>query len=437
MIISEPANNYDVLIIGGGIAGIEAALTLGDMGYKVLLLEKTPSIGGKMALLSKVFPTLDCASCIATPKMAAAQNHPNIEILVYSEVVSVLRRVRGDFDVTIRRKPTYVDQSKCTGCTWCEKVCPVVVNDEFNYGLSGRKAIYIAFDIAIPKKAIIDMDNCAMCGLCEEICPADAINFLDKPKEFEIKVKAIIIASGFKLFDPRQKPEFGYGRLKNVITSMQLERLLSPTSPTGGVVRPGDYKEPEKIGFVLCVGSRDLNLSYPPCSQVCCMYSLKQAQLVLGALPLAETKIFYIDIRAFGKGFEEFYSQSKLMGVELVKGQVDVLEEDENGNVIVRYYNPETGEVYEEKFDLVVLAVGFRPDPNIASIFKNVKLELDEYGWIKIADPHEDPCQTSIPGVFVAGTASGPKDIPDSIISANSAATSAAEYIEKTFGRIR
>lgn len=437
MLIKEPKSEYDVLIVGGGIAGMEAALTLGDMGFKVLLVESTPSIGGKMALLSKVFPTLDCASCIVTPKMASVQYHPNIDLLVYSKVLEIVRRVKGDFDVAILRKPTYVDFSKCTACTWCEKICPIVVPDEFNYELRGRKAAYIAFDVAIPKKAVIDIDNCLMCGLCEKVCPADAINFLDQKMKFNIRVKAVIVATGFRLFDPKEKPEFKYGKFKNIITSIQMDRLLSPTSPFGGVVRPLDFKEPEKIAFVLCAGSRDLKIDYPLCSQVCCMYSIKQAQLLLGALPLAEVTIFYIDIRAFGKGFEEFYNQSKLMGIEFVKGQVDVFEENPDGSVTIRYYDYGEGKMKEEKFDLVVLAVGFRPENEVVKIFKNASLELDEYGWIKVKDPNLAPNQTSIPGVFVAGTASGPKDIPDSIVDANSAAMSAAKYISSMRGGSR
>lgn len=434
MLITQPKQEYDVLIIGGGIAGMEASLTLGDMGFKVLLVEETPSIGGKMALLSKVFPTLDCSSCIVTPKMAAVQHHPNIDLLVYSDVLEIVRRVKGDFDVVIRKKPTYVDFSKCTACTWCEKICPIVVSDEFNYGVRGRKAAYIAFDIAIPKKAVIDIENCLLCGLCEKICPAEAINFLDEERTFRIKVRAIILATGFKLFDPKEKPEFKYGKFRNVITSIQMDRLLSPTSPFGGVVRPLDFKEPEKIAFILCVGSRDLKLDYPLCSQVCCMYSIKQAQLVLGALPLADVTIFYIDIRAFGKGFEEFYKQSEMMGVRFVKGQVDLLEENPDGSIRIRYFDYADGKMKSEDFDLVVLAVGFRPKDGVAKIFKNVKLELDEYGWIKVLDPNIAPNQTSIPGVFVAGTASGPKDIPDSIVDANSAAMSAAKYVMKLRG---
>ncbi len=437
MLVTKPAPEYDVLVIGGGIAGMEASLTLGDMGFKVLLVERSPSIGGKMALLSKVFPTLDCASCIVTPKMAAVQHHPNVDLMVYSDVLEVVRRVKGDFDVTVVRRATYVDFAKCTACAWCEKACPIVVPDEFNYDLRGRRAAYIAFDVAIPKKAVIDIENCFLCGLCEEVCPADAINFLDKETRHRVRVGAIIVATGFKLYDPKDRPEFRYGRFRNVITSIQMDRLLSPTSPYGGVVRPLDFKEPERIAFVLCVGSRDLRIGYPLCSQVCCMYSIKQAQLVLGALPLAEATIFYIDIRAFGKGFEEFYEQSKMMGIRFVKGQIDMLEENPDGSITIKYFDYGDGEMKEEKFDLVVLAVGFRPENGIVKAFRNSRLDLDEYGWVRVVDPNNAPNWTSIPGVFVAGTASGPKDIPDSIVDADSAAMAAAKYVMSLRGGSR
>lgn len=435
MLVTELDQEYDVLVIGGGIAGIEASVTLADMGFKVLLVEKKASVGGTMALLSKVFPTLDCASCISTPKMASVQNHPNISLLVYSEIKEIYKESEANFRVRIHKRATYVDPVKCTACTLCEKACPVIVLDEFQFGLRGRKAAYIPFDIAVPKKAVIDINNCIYCGMCERVCPADAINFLDQPKDFEVKVKAVIVATGFELFDPLEKPEFKYRKFKNVITAMQMDRILAPTSPYGTVVRPYDLKEPERIAFVLCVGSRDLKINYPLCSQICCMYSIKQAQLILGALPLAEATIFYIDIRAFGKGFEEFYQQAKTMGVRFVKGQVDLIDEKEDGTVIVRYYDFEEGQIKEEEFDLVVLAVGVRPPKGIVDLFKNTKPKTDIFGWFQIADPQFVAADSGIPGIFIAGAASGPKDIPDTIIDASAAAMQAARYIRLYGGR--
>lgn len=429
---------FDVLVIGGGIAGIESALTLGDAGFKVLLVEKSPSVGGHMALLSKVFPTLDCASCIATPKMAAVNYHPNITLFTYSEVEEIVRNGEGDFEVKILKKPTYVDWDACTACGDCERACPVIVPDEYQFGMRGRKAAYIAFDIAVPKKAVIDIDNCILCGACERVCPAYAIDFTQEAELINARVRSVIIATGFKLFPAELKNEFGYGRIKNVITSMQMDRMLAPTSPFGGVLRPSDGKEPMRIAYVLCVGSRDLKVNNPNCSQVCCMYSIKQAQLILGALPLADVTIFYIDIRAFGKGFEEFYRQSRDMGVFFVKGRALSLEETDNGDVRVIYEDIEDGgKVKYDEFDLVVLSVGLLPNyDGITKIFKNVKLELDPFGWVKQLKININPAQTNIPGVFVAGTATGPKDIPDSIVSASAAASQAIAYLTKLKGKM-
>lgn len=427
----ELREEYDVLVIGGGIAGIEAAITLGDAGYKVLLVEKLPSIGGHMAYLSKVFPTLDCASCITTPKMATANYHPNITILTYSEVQEVKKIDEGQFDVKIKIKPRYVDLDACTGCGECERACPVIVPDEYQFGLRGRKAIYIPFDIAIPKKAVIDLDNCILCGACERVCPAYAIDFTQEPKDINVKVGAVIVSTGFRLFPAELKKEWGYGKFKNVITAMQMERMLAPTGPYGGVLRPSDGMEPMRIAYILCIGSRDLKVGNPLCSQVCCMYSIKQAQLILGALPLADVTIFYIDIRAFGKGFEEFYQQAKDMGVMFVKGRPIAIEEKPDGTVKVRYEDMEdNGKIKEDEFDLVVLSVGLLPNLDVLKIFKD-GLKSDPYGWINQPKALENPAETSIPGVFVAGAASGPKDIPDTIVTASAAASQAIAYLEK------
>ena len=423
---------YDVLVIGGGIAGIEAAITLGDAGYKVLLVEKNPSIGGHMAYLSKVFPTLDCASCITTPKMAAANYHPNIKLLTYSEVQEVYKVKEGEFDVKILVKPRYVDIDVCTGCGECERACPVIVPDEYQFGLRGRKAAYIPFDIAVPKKAVIDLENCILCGACERACPPSAIDFTQEPEVVEVKVSAVIIATGFKLFPAELKKEWGYGKFKNVINAMQMERLLAPTSPYMGVMRPSDGMEPMRIAYILCVGSRDLKVNNPLCSQVCCMYSIKQAQLLLGALPLADVTIFYIDIRAFGKGFEEFYRQAQDMGVMFIKGRAIALEEKEDGTIKVRYEDMEDGgKIKEDEFDLVVLSVGLLPNYEITKVFKNVKLKIDPFGWVDQPNATSNPAETNIPGVFVAGTAAGPKDIPDTIVTASAAASQAMAYVNR------
>ena len=240
---------YDALIVGGGIAGIEAALTMGDANYKVLLVEKSPSVGGVMALLSKVFPTLDCSACIATPKMCSTLYHPNIDLMLYSEIQEIHKLSEANFEATIVKKPKYVNWDDCTGCSKCEMVCPVIVPDEYQNNMRGRKAAYIAFDIAVPKKCVIDIDNCIFCGACEKVCPTSAINFLQLPELVTITARSIILATGFKLFDPTSLPQFGYGKSKNVITAMQMDRLLAPTRPYNALVRPGDGKEPSKIAY--------------------------------------------------------------------------------------------------------------------------------------------------------------------------------------------
>ncbi len=433
----EIKNEYDVLVIGGGIAGMESSLSLGDAGFEVLLVEKEPSIGGHMIQLSKVFPTTDCAGCITTPKMAATAAHPKITLLTYSEVKSVEKTDRG-FRVKILKKPRYVDEDACIGCGRCEQVCPVLVPKEFEYGLIGRKAIYIPFEMAVPKKALIDLDNCIMCGRCERACPKDAINFLDEPKEIEVNVKAIILATGYNLFPPEKKKEYGYtgtltrihdNKNPNIIHAMQFERILAPSRPYNALIRPGDGKVPEKIAFVLCTGSRDKSVGNPICSRVCCMYSIKQALLYTSAVPFGEVTIYYMDIRAFGKAFEEFYNMVKDLGVRFVKGKVAKIE-SRNGNPVVIVENFETGEIEEEEYDMVVLSIGLLSNPECA---KKLGLELDEYGFVAQPEISSNPALTNVEGIFVAGTATGPMDIPDTIASADAAVAQCIAYIEEKY----
>lgn len=428
-------DEYDVLIIGAGIAGMEAAVNMGDMGFRVLLVEKSPSIGGTMILLSKVFPTLDCASCISTPKMAAVLHHDKIKTMTFTEIEEI-KKENDSFAVKIVKKPRYVIEDKCTGCDQCELNCPVIVPDEYNFGMVGRKAAYIPFSNAAPRIALIDLDNCILCGMCERICPANAIDFSQKEVESTVKVKSIIIATGFNLFPAEKIPNFGFGKFKNVINAMQMERLLAPTRPFNSVLRPSDGKIPSKIAYILCAGSRDKTLGNPICSQICCMYSIKQAQLLSGALPLVDISIFYIDIRAFGKGFEEFYQQSKDMGIRFVKGKISKIEEKNDGNVLLKYENIEnSGKLTEEEFDMAVLSVGLLPSQELLPKLNNLKLEQDEALFIR-STGMLSPVQTSIPGIFVAGTAFGPKDIPDSVNSSGAASAEAAAYIKCHGGNI-
>lgn len=250
---------HDVMVIGGGIAGMEASLTLADTGYNVLLVEKSPSIGGNMIELSKVFPTLDCSGCITTPKMSATANHPNITIMSYSEVQEIYKEEEGRFRVKILKKPRYVNLDDCIGCQRCETACPVFIPKEFEYGFVGRKAAYVPFEMASPRKALIDLDNCAMCGKCERACPTNAIDFLQEPETIEEEVKSVIVSTGFKPFDPTVKEEYGYGNFSNVIHGLQMERILAPSRPFNAVVRPSDGKIPEKVAFVLCGFQRQIH----------------------------------------------------------------------------------------------------------------------------------------------------------------------------------
>jgi len=422
---------YDVMVIGGGISGGEAALNLANLNYNVLLVEKDLSIGGKMILLSKVFPTLDCSACITTPKLSEIARHPNISIFTYSEVKKIIKKGDLQFEAVVVKKPRYVNIEDCTGCQLCEQACPVNVPDQYQYGMVGRKAAYIPFSIATPRAATIDIENCTLCGACERACPTKCIDFTQKEEECLVKLKSIVVATGFELFDPLKIPRYGFGKFKNVVTSMQMERQLAPTRPFNTILRPGDGKMPDNIAYVLCTGSRDKTVGNPICSQVCCMYSIKQAQLLMGALPMADITIYYLHIRAFGKGFNEFYAQAQEMGVEFIKGKVGKITEIEGGSLMLRYEDIEDGKVKEAEHDMVVLSVGILPNEEISGIFSNGSLELDPFRYIHQPDIFASPSKTSIEGVFVAGTATGPMDIPDSILSGGAASAETVSYLRR------
>jgi len=420
---------YDALIIGAGIAGGEAALNLANNGFSVLLVEKDLSIGGKMILLSKVFPTLDCAACITTPKVSEISRHPGITIFTGSEVKKVVKKSGEGFEALVIKQPRYVVEEDCTACQLCEQACPVVVSDQYQYNLVGRKAAFIPFSIASPRVAAIDIENCTLCGACEKVCPTKCIDFTMEAEEHHIMAGAVIVATGFRLFDPLKIPRYGYGQYKNVLTSMEMERQLAPTRPFNTVLRPGDGKVPDKIAYVLCTGSRDATVGNPMCSQICCMYSIKQAQLLMGSLPMADVTIYYINIRSFGKGFEEFYEQAKGMGVKFIKGKIGKITEKENGNLILRYEDINENKLKESEHDMVVLSVGVLPNTDAAEIFREEKLEFDHLNFVGQKDPLASPAETNISGVFVAGTASGPMDIPDSILSAGAASSEAMRFL--------
>ena len=415
------------LVVGGGIAGIQAALDLADQGFTVYVVEKTPSIGGRMSQLDKTFPTLDCAACIMTPKMVDAGRHRNIKLLTYSEVKEISKAGKN-FRVKILRKPRYVDESKCTGCGACAQLCPVEVPNDFDERLGVRNAIYIPFPQAVPLIYTIDKDNCLECELCQNVCGVGAINFQQKPEEIEIEVGAIIVATGFDIYDVRKKEEYGFGVYDNVITGLALERLLSASGPTGGhVLRPSDGKIPKKVAFIQCVGSRDEKSGNLYCSRVCCMYATKEAQLVKEHVPGVDVTIYYMDIRAFGKGFEEFYQRAKEeFKINYVKGRVaEIIEDPNTKNLFLRAENIETGELVEDEVDMVVLSAGLVPAAT-NQVEKILPLPISDDGFFATANPKVDPVTTSIEGVFVAGVSEGPKDIPDAVTQASAAAMKAS-----------
>jgi heterodisulfide reductase subunit A len=419
--------HVDALVVGGGIAGMQAALDIADQGFQVALIERDPSIGGKMITLSKVFPTLDCCSCITTPKMSAVAHHPNIKLLTYCELKAVNENAEG-FLVNAVQKPRYVDASKCTGCRECEYACPITVPNPFDRGLGAYRTIRVPFSTAVPQVAVLDMENCILCGKCEKVCAAKAVDLTQQAETIEIQTTALVVASGFELTPLNAKKEYGGGQLRNVIDPLMMERFLAPTGPYGRLLRPGDGKEPTSIAYVQCAGSRDTTLGVEYCSRVCCMYAIKQAMLISGALPLADITIYYMDIRTFGKGYEQFYQNAQAMGVEFVRGKVALIREDEEQNPIIKVEVTEDGRTVERTHDLVVLSLGMLPAPDST---KALGLSLGNDNFIAIPAPNAGPCITSQPGIFATGTAMGPMDIVDSIVTASSAAAAASAYIRE------
>jgi heterodisulfide reductase subunit A2 len=417
----------DSLVVGGGIAGMQAALDLADQGFQVALVEREPSIGGTMITLSKVFPTLDCCSCITTPKMSAVAHHPNIRLLTYCELQSVADEGSG-FRVTLLQKPRYVDARTCTGCRDCEYACPVTVPSQFDRGLGAYRAIRVPFSTAVPQTAVLDLENCLLCGKCEKVCTAGAVDFTQQPEAVEISAATIVLASGFELTPLGAKKEFGSGRFENVIDPLMMERLLAPTGPYGRVLRPGDGKEPTSIAYVQCAGSRDQTLGVEYCSRVCCMYAIKQAMLISGTLPMAEITIYYMDIRTFGKGYEQFYQNAQAMGVELVRGKVASIREDAENNPIVKVELTDDGHIVERTHDLVVLSLGMLPAHRSREALE-MPLGADQF--VAVPTPNASPCATARPGIFVTGTAMGPMDIVDSIVSAGAVAAAVSACIRK------
>jgi len=424
-VAAEHTITCDALVVGGGIAGLQAALDLAQQDFSVVILEQDTSIGGKMIRLSKVFPTLDCSSCITTPKMAAAAHHPNITIHTCCDL-RFLGSDHGTVRAHVTRRPRYVDEDKCIGCRKCEYACPVYVPNPEQGGFCATKAIRIPFSNAIPQVAVLDPASCMLCGKCAQVCPTGAVDYLQQPVDFTVEAKTAILATGFEMTSIAGKPQYGNGRVDNVITALQMERLLAPHGPYNRVLRPSDGMEPDSVAFVQCAGSRDLSLDIPYCSRFCCMYAIKQAMLLSGSLPLADIIIYYMDIRAFGKGYEQFYQNAKAMGIQFIKGKVARVDGNDGGAVTVRYEAQDGGGVTEASHDLVVLSLGVVPHWSPERICP-VATGADHF--IRTPQPSLAPTLTDRPGIFVAGAAAGPKDIVDSIAEAGAAAMAASNYL--------
>jgi len=425
----------EVIVIGGGIAGIQASLDLANRGFKVYLVEKSPGIGGRMAQLDKTFPTMDCSICILAPKMIECARHSNVQLLTYSEVKEVKGSL-GNFEVNVLRKPRYVDEAKCTGCGICADNCPAEAPNQFDENIGMRKAIYMPFPQAVPRVMVIDKDSCIECGLCDKVCEADAVNRDQQPEEVELNVGAIVVATGFDMFDPAVIPQYGYGRFKNVITAMELERLLCASGPTGGLlIRPSDGRIPRSIAFIQCVGSRDRRewINHPYCSSICCKYAVKDAVLIKEHEPNSRVAIFYIDMRAFGRGFQEFVNRAKSeFGISFIRSNPGELSDDPTtDNLIVWYEDPITRTVQHVSFDLVVLCPTLIPRRGAQELAETLGVELDNYGFFKPADPVKKPLDTTVPGIFACGYCLGPKtgDIPDSIAQGSATAALVAEVL--------
>ena len=425
----------EALVVGAGIAGMQAALDIADKGFEVHLVEKEPSIGGHMAQLDKTFPTLDCSACIITPKMAETASHPNIHLHTSSEVVKV-EGAAGHFRVKLQKKPTYVDAKRCTGCGDCIEACILKkgVPSEFDEGMGRRKAIYISFPQAVPLKAVVDPESCLFLSRgqcrksCVEACKAGAIDFDQQESQIEIEVGSIILATGFDLFDPRLKPELGYKRYPNVLHGMEFERLCSASGPTKGDISI-EGKPPIDVVFIHCVGSRDKTVGNEYCSRVCCMSTAKQAHLVREKIPDARITVLYMDMRAFGKGFEEFYERVQKERIIYRRANPSEIYK-RNGRLIVRGEDTLMRAPFEIEADLVVLATGLIPrkgDEVLRSLL-GLKQSSDRF---YAQTPGFDPVLSGSEGIFLAGCCQGPKDIPDTVAQASGAAALACALLAK------
>ena len=426
------------LVIGGGIAGIQAALDIADAGYKVDIVEKEATIGGRMAQIDKTFPTLDCSACILTPKMVDCAQHENIDILSYSEIEEVKGFV-GNFNVKIKKKARFVDETKCTGCKICMEKCPSKKGlNAFNMNLNNRPAIYIPFAQAIPNVAVIDPEQCiklktGKCGVCQKFCGAGAINYEQKDEFIDRQYGAIVVATGFKPINIDAFNEYGYSDNKDVITSLELERLMNAAGPTNGtLLRPSDLTHPKVITFIQCVGSRDTSgCGKPYCSKICCMYTAKHAMLIREKYPDTEVHVFYIDVRTPGKNYDEFYRRAvEQYGVDYIKGMVGKVY-NENGKLMVQGSNLLDNEQVIIPSDLVVLATAIEPEPSVRKIATLLTASIDTNNFLTEAHPKLRPVESPTAGVYLAGVCQGPKDIPETVSQASACAAKVIGLLAK------
>ena len=427
------------LVIGGGIAGIQTAIDIADAGYKVDIVEKTPSIGGRMSQLDKTFPTLDCSACILTPKMVEAAAHENITIHTYSEVESVSGFV-GNFTVDIRKKARYVDMNKCTGCGVCQEKCPSKKSlNEFNRGLNTRSAIYTPFAQAIPNVPVIDATACiklktGKCGICEKFCQVGAIDYTQKDEIITEKYGAIVVATGFDTIKLDNYGEYAYGQSKDVVTSLELERIMNAAGPTKGhLERLSDGKAPKEIVFIQCVGSRcSDDRGKPYCSKICCMYTAKHAMLIRDKYPDTNVTVFYIDVRTPGKNFDEFYRRAvEDYGVNYIKGQVGKVMPQADGSLLVQGVDLLDQKQILKKADMVVLATAIEPNPDVRKIATMLTASIDTNNFLTEAHPKLRPVESPTAGVFLSGVCQGPKDIPETVAQAGAAAVKVIGLLAK------
>ena len=427
------------LVIGGGIAGIQTALDIADAGYKVEIVEKSPSIGGRMSQLDKTFPTLDCSACILTPKMVEAAAHENITIHTYSEVEKVSGFV-GNFTVDIRKKARYVDLNKCTGCGVCQEKCPSKKTlNEFNRGLNTRTAIYTPFAQAIPNVPVIDTASCikmktGKCGICEKFCQAGAIDYTQTDEIVTEQYGAIVVATGFDTIKLDRYGEYAYNESKDVITSLELERIMNAAGPTGGhLERLSDGKAPKEIVFIQCVGSRCADSRGKPyCSKICCMYTAKHAMLIRDKYPNTNVTVFYIDVRTPGKNFDEFYRRAvEDYGVNYIKGQVGKVAPQSDGSLLVQGVDLLENKQILKKADMVVLATAIEPNPDVRKIATMLTASIDTNSFLTEAHPKLRPVESPTAGVFLSGVCQGPKDIPETVAQAGAAAVKVIGLLAK------